>query len=61
METKIELVRILLERGEDTIREYLKQPLSDCSRAYYEGKKDGYSRALDLLNEDNIESLKIEL
>lgn len=53
---KIELIKLVLNKR----REILDKVLKNGKNPYYEGKKDGYQQAIDLLNED-IESIKIEL
>lgn len=53
---KIELVKLVLNKR----KEILDKVLKNEENPYYEGKRDGYQQAIDLLNE-NIESIKIEL
>lgn len=53
---KIELIKLVLNKR----KKILDKVLKNGENPYYEGKRDGYQQAIDLLNE-NIESIKIEL
>ena len=58
---KIEAIKNVLTRRHDFLRHLLLSPnLNNQQKNYYEGKKDGYSDALDLLNE-TPEAIYVEL
>ena len=58
---KIDAIKAALEKRADVLREVLKRTnLSPLERAYYQGKKDCYEQAIDLLGE-SLESITIEL
>ena len=62
MTTKDEAIRKVLLQRKAVIEEHiLPNPnQTPLNRAYYEGKRDGYNQALDLLSE-TLESIRIEL
>ena len=59
---KEKAIRKVLEKRMEVIEEYIlpSNNQSPLNLAYYEGKRDGYQQALDLLN-DSLESIKVEL
>lgn len=58
---KIDAIKSVLEKRSDVLREVLKRTnLSPMERAHYQGKKDGYEQAIELLG-DSLESITIEL
>lgn len=58
---KVDAIKAVLEKRADVLRQVLKRTnLSPIERAHYQGKKDGYEQAIDLLGE-SLESITIEL
>ena len=53
---KIELIKSVLNKR----KEILDRIVNKGPNPYYEGKRDGYQQAIDLLNE-TIESIRVEL
>ena len=63
MNTKDDAIRRVLEKRMAVIEDHILTPKSNqtpLNRAYYEGKRDGYQQAIDLLYE-SLESILIEL
>ena len=58
---KIDAIKAVLEKRAEVLRNLLgRTNLSPIERAHWQGKKDGYEQAIDLLGE-SLESITIEL
>lgn len=58
---KIDAIKAELEKRADVLRNLLgRTNLSQIERAHWQGQKDGYEQAIDLLGEP-LESITIEL
>ena len=61
MTEKEHAIRAVLEKRTNILRDRLiPKAAAATDKAYYEGKKDGYLQAIELLG-DSLECIKIEL
>jgi len=62
MSAKVDAIRKVLEKRMAVIEDHIlpNRNQTPLNLAYYQGKRDGYQQAIDLLNEP-LESIRIEI